>query len=195
MRLPEYARGRTLSQRAFIALTRRAGAEIDDVAKASMRRPAFFGKPFLALVQLALRGRSAWSVGDRELFAAVVSRANSCSFCVGTHAAIAGRALGTAVDDDWRDGRFGPRATAAARFVEALTVSPDGVGDHDVAAARAAGVDDDALLEAVYVAFAFNTVNRIADALDFTHPSDRARLRGARVLRVNGYRIPGPLLR
>jgi len=194
MRLLEYAVGRRPAQRLFISITRSFGAEIDDVGKASLRRPHFFGRPFLALAQLALRGRSAWSVGERELFAAVVSQANTCTFCVGTHGAIAGSALGRPVDD-WRDGRFGVRATAAAHFVDTLTRNPDSVGTDDVTAARAAGVDDDALTEAVYVAHVFNAVNRIADALEFTHPSERARLRGARVLRLNGYRIPGVLLR
>ncbi len=41
-----------------------------------------------------------------------------------------------------------------------------------MASARTAGVDDAALAEAVYVAFAFNTVNRVADALGFEHRSD-----------------------
>jgi len=195
MRLPEYGVGRRPAQRAFIAITRRLGAEVDDVGKVSLRRPGFFGRPFLALTQLSLRGRSAWSVGERELFAAVVSQANACSFCIGTHGAIAGSALGRPVDDDWRDGRFGVRATAAARFVDILTRDPASVDDDDVAAVRAAGVDDAALAEAVYVAFAFNTVNRVADALGFRHPSEGARLRGARFLRLNGYRIPGFLMR
>jgi hypothetical protein len=46
------------------------------------------------------------------------------------------------------------------------------------------------LAEAVYVAFVFNTINRIADALGFTHRSDRDRRRGAAILRLNGYRVP-----
>jgi uncharacterized peroxidase-related enzyme len=195
MRLAEYSDGRRASQRGVLGLTRRLGAELDDVAKVSMRRPEFFGRPFLALVHAALRGRSAWSVGERELFAAVVSRANTCDFCVGTHAEIAGLALGQAVGDDWADGRFGPRATAAARFVESLTREPDSVGAADVATVRAAGVDDEALAEAVYIAFVFNTINRIADALDFSYRSERDRVRGARILRRNGYRLPGVLLR
>lgn len=195
MRLPDYGRGRRPAQRLFIALTRLAGAEIDDVGKVSLRRPELFGQPFLALTQLTMRGRSAWSVGERELFAAVVSHANACSFCLGTHGAIAGSALGRSVDEDWRDGRFGVRATAAARFLEVLTRDPDAVSPHDVAQARAAGVDDASLAEAVYVAYAFNTVNRVADALEFRHPSERARLRGARVLRLLGYRVPPFLLR
>jgi uncharacterized peroxidase-related enzyme len=160
-----------------------------------MRRPQFFGRPFLALVQTALRGRSVWSVGEREFLASVVSAANACTYCVGTHGEIAGRSLGQVLGDDWGDGRFGPRVTAAARFVDALTRSPDVPPVAECAAARAAGVDDEALLEAVYIAFVFNTINRIAHALDFGYRSERDRRRGAAILRRNGYRLPGVLLR
>jgi uncharacterized peroxidase-related enzyme len=195
MRLASYEAGRRPAQRAILAVTDLLGAPINDVGKVAMRRPEFFGRPFMALAQRALRGRSSWSVGERELFAAVVSQANSCAFCIGTHGAIAGSALGLVVDESWRDGRFGARAMAAAEFVHALTRDPDRVGSELVAGARAAGVDDAALAEAVYVAFAFNIVNRVADALGFEHRSDRERRRDARFLRVNGYRIPGFLLR
>jgi uncharacterized peroxidase-related enzyme len=195
MRLASYETGRRPAQRAILALTGLLGSPINDVGKVSMRRSEFFGRPFMALAQRALRGRSGWSVGERELFASVVSQANSCAFCVGTHGAIAGSALGLDVDESWRDGRFGARAMAAAEFVDALTRDPDRVGPELVAAARAAGVDDAALAEAVYVAFAFNTVNRVADALGFEHRSDRELRRDARFLRINGYRMPGFLLR
>lgn len=195
MRLASYETGRRPAQRAFLALTNMLGSPINDVGKVSMRRPEFFGRPFMALAQRALRGRSGWSVGEREMFAAVVSQANSCAFCVGTHGAIGGSALGLAVDESWRDGRFGARVTAVADFIDVLTRDPDSVGPELVAAARAAGVDDAALAEAVYVAFAFNTVNRVADALGFEHRSDRELRRDARFLRFNGYRMPGFLLR
>jgi hypothetical protein len=49
----------------------------------------------------------------------------------------------------------------------------------DVLQARTAGVDDDALAEAIYVAFSFNTINRVADAPGLEHRSDCDRGRGA----------------
>jgi alkylhydroperoxidase family enzyme len=121
--------------------------------------------------------------------------ANSCEFCVGTHGEIAGKELQADVLADWQDGRFGPRATAAAGFVDALTRNPQSLTAVDVQQARAAGVDDIALAEAVYVAFVFNTINRIADALGFAHRSDRDRRSGAALLRLSGYRAPKFLLR
>ncbi len=195
MRLAGDELGARSSQRAFVRLTRALGAELDDVGKAALRRPDLFGKPFLALAHSLLRGPSAWSVGERELFAAVVSSANSCRFCVGTHGEIAARELGRDVLDRLNEGRFSPRAAAAAAFVEALTRDPHSMSAADVEQARAGGVEDDALAEAIYVAFMFNTINRVADALGFEHRSDRDRRRGAEVLRRLGYRLPAFLLR
>ncbi len=43
-------------------------------------RPTFFGRPHSEHTQAAMRGDSAWTVGERELFAAFVSRLNACHF-------------------------------------------------------------------------------------------------------------------
>jgi uncharacterized peroxidase-related enzyme len=195
MRLASYERGTRRIQRVFLRVTRALGAELDDVGKAALRRPAFFGRPFLDFAHSLLRRPSAWSVGERELFAAVVSRENGCQFCVGTHGEIAAKELGRDALARLDDGRFSPRATAAAAFLAALTRDPSSVSVADVERARAAGVEDDALAEAIYVAFMFNTINRVVDALGFEHRSDRDRRWGAEVLRRLGYRLPAFLLR
>ena len=195
MRLSSYEVGALRRQRVFVGLSRALGGEVDDVGKVALRRPAFFGRPFLAFAHSLLRGRSAWSVGERELFAAIVSRANSCQFCVATHGEIAAKQLGRDVLERLDEGRFSPPVAAAATFVEALTRDPHSVSAGDLERARAAGVEDDSLAEAIYVAFMFNAINRVADALGFEHRSDRDRRRGAAVLRRLGYRLPGFLLR
>lgn len=43
-------------------------------------RPEIFGLPFSIYIQDVLRGPSEWSVGERELFAAFVSRKNQCMY-------------------------------------------------------------------------------------------------------------------
>ena len=190
MRLPSYEVAARRSQRAFVRVTRALGAELDDVGKVALRRPELFGKPFLGFAHLLLRGPSTWSVGERELFAAVVSRKNRCAFCVGTHGEIATKDLGRDVFARLDEGRFNTRATAAAAFLEALTRDPNTVSADDVERVRSAGVHDDALAEAIYVAFMFNTINRVTDALGFEHRSDGDRRRGADALRRLGYRSP-----
>jgi hypothetical protein len=51
-----------------------------DVVKTLRYRPDFFGKLMGELFQEVMRGPSEWSVGDRELMAAYVSRVNACEF-------------------------------------------------------------------------------------------------------------------
>lgn len=190
MRLYGYRRPPLVRQRAFVLMTRLLGARLDDVGQSILQRPELWGKPMMALAQEVLRGPSSWTVGERELLAAVVSEANSCSFCTATHSSIADRALPAPTFADWRNGAAGPAVTAAAHFVVKLTMTPDMMGPADVDTARDAGVTEAALAEAVYVAFVFNMINRVADALEFTHRSERDRARGADVLRRRGYRLP-----
>jgi hypothetical protein len=51
-----------------------------DVVRTLRYRKAFFGAAHSAHTQAAMRGPSAWSIGERELFAAFVSRLNHCHF-------------------------------------------------------------------------------------------------------------------
>jgi hypothetical protein len=56
------------------------GAEPPDVLKTLHYRPELFGRPFSEALDLAMRGESDWSAGERELFAAFVSSLNQCPF-------------------------------------------------------------------------------------------------------------------
>jgi hypothetical protein len=53
---------------------------VPDVVKTITYRPDFFGNPMNECFQEAMRGKSPWSVGDRELMAAFVSKMNECEF-------------------------------------------------------------------------------------------------------------------
>ena len=65
---------------------------VPDAARLVFYRPEFYGTPMKEFTHEAMRGPSAWSVGDRELMAAYVSKVNECAFCVGAHSATAGQA-------------------------------------------------------------------------------------------------------
>jgi hypothetical protein len=56
------------------------GASTPDVARVLAYQPALFGAPFSMCLENVMRGPSDWSVGERELFAAFVSRKNQCPF-------------------------------------------------------------------------------------------------------------------
>jgi len=51
-----------------------------DVVKTLLYRGDFFGDHMSKVFQEAMRGPSEWSVGDRELMAAFVSKTNECEF-------------------------------------------------------------------------------------------------------------------
>ena len=57
-----------------------AGKDEPDVSRVMAYRPEIFGESFCICLQDVMRGPSNWSVGERELFAAFVSRTNSCPF-------------------------------------------------------------------------------------------------------------------
>ena len=50
------------------------------VVRTLLYRQEFFGARHSALTQQVMRGPSEWSVGERELFAAYVSKLNQCVF-------------------------------------------------------------------------------------------------------------------
>ena len=56
------------------------GAEPPDVLKTLHYRPELFGRPFSDALDLAMRGPSDWTDGERELFAGFVSSLNLCPF-------------------------------------------------------------------------------------------------------------------
>ena len=81
MRLSILERGHTWGVRfllRFIRLVSRK--EPADVVKTLYYRPAFYGGPYCTLLQDIMRGPSGWTVGERELFAAFVSKLNHCPF-------------------------------------------------------------------------------------------------------------------
>ena len=81
MRLNVLDRGHRLTMKALFVLIRIvSGHRAPDVVKTLRYRPEYFGTPMSELFQEVMRGPSPWSIGDRELMAAYVSRINSCEF-------------------------------------------------------------------------------------------------------------------
>ena len=81
MRLGNVVRGDRLSSRVLYAIVRLAsGFRAPDVVRTLRYRRHFFGAPHSAHTHAVMRGPSEWSVGERELFAAFVSRLNRCVF-------------------------------------------------------------------------------------------------------------------
>jgi hypothetical protein len=81
MRLGNVLRGDRLSAKMLYAIVRiMSGFRAPDVVRTLEYRPHLFGRPHSVHTQAVMRGPSEWSIGERELFAAFVSRRNQCLF-------------------------------------------------------------------------------------------------------------------
>jgi alkylhydroperoxidase family enzyme len=86
-----------------------------------------------------------------------------------------------------------PQLKAALGLVRKLTLSPEEVGADDLRATLDAGVSEDGVVDVVYVCFAFNLIDRVADALGFDLLDQEGYRQGAQVLLRFGYKLPAPL--
>jgi len=169
-----------------------SGRAMPDAAKLTFYRPDFYGGLAKTFTHEAMRGPSQWSVGDRELMAAYVSKMNDCPFCVGAHSATAARAYqdGTrvsAVLANLDTAPIDPPLRETLRMLGKLT--RDGqVSATEMRTVLSAGASREQVLDALAVAFAFNVTDRLANAFDFQLPDEKGFDAGAKYLLKRGYR-------
>ena len=192
MRLTEIDRGDTLANRlliGFISLV--SGMRLPDARVSAFYHKNIIGQPMGAWTQAAMRGPSSWSVGERELMAAMVAKWNACDFCVGAHGAVAAKILPRpAVDAALADFRAAPiseRLKETLAFLQTMTLRPMQLTVEDARAVLRSGVTRQALTDAIAVAAIFNIVTRYADALDFAMPQPDEFERAADMLLKRGY--------
>jgi AhpD family alkylhydroperoxidase len=193
VRLAILDRGHGWPTKALFALIRVASRHpVLDVIKLVKYRPDFYGRPMGEITHEAMRGPSAWSVGDRELMAAIVAKTNGCEWCTRAHGAVAagayrdeGRISETLSDLETAPIEEPLRATL--RMLRKLT-REQSVEAEDMRAVLAAGVSRKQIEDALAVAFAFNTISRLADAFGFALPTREAMQSGAKYLLARGYR-------
>jgi len=80
MRLKKVHSGHRLREKAILTIMRLMVGHAPGVVRTLFYRKEFFGQKFSVLTQQVMRGPSPWSVGEREIFAAFVSRLNHCVF-------------------------------------------------------------------------------------------------------------------
>jgi uncharacterized peroxidase-related enzyme len=192
MRLDVLNRGYAPGTKLLFALIRLMSRHpVPDAAKLVFYRPDFYGSRAKDFTHEAMRGPSAWSVGERELMAAYVSRTNDSAFCVGAHTATATQALDgpkvAAVLADLETAPIGDGLRATLRMLGALTREGT-VSAQDMRHVLSAGVTRQQVEDALAVCAAFNTTNRLADAFDFDVPSPEGFEAGAKYLLKRGYR-------
>jgi uncharacterized peroxidase-related enzyme len=193
MRLEILNRGYGPATKLLFALVRAfSGRPLPDAAKLVFYRPAFYGAKAKDFTHEAMRGPSAWSVGDRELMAAFVSKVNQCAFCVGAHTATAGQAYQDSAkvqtvlaDPESAPIEEGLRATL--RMLGKLTREGE-VSAEDMRQVISAGISRQQVEDALAVCAAFNTTDRLADAFGFELLSPEDFEAGAKYLLKRGYR-------
>ena len=193
MRLDVLDKGHGVGTRVLFSIIRMASRQpVLDVIKLVKYRPDFYGAPMQKVTHEAMRGPSEWSVGDRELMAAVVSQTNDCEWCTKAHGAVArgayrDEAKVSAALSNVETAPIGEPLRAILRMLRKL-VRERTVNADDMRAVLAAGVSRQQVEDALAVAFAFNTINRLADAFGFFVPGPQAFEAGARYLLARGYR-------
>jgi hypothetical protein len=80
MRLRRVHTGHRLLDKLQLAAMRVFIGHAPGVVRTLLYRKEYFGRPFSALTQQVMRGPSPWTVGEREVFAAFVSKLNQCVF-------------------------------------------------------------------------------------------------------------------
>ena len=193
MRLAILDNGHGFGTKALFAFIRTVSRQpTPEVVKLVMYRPDFFGTHMKEVTHEAMRGPSPWSVGDRELMAAFVSKMNDSEFCIKAHTAVAARAYHDEAKvsgalADLETAVIGEPLRATLRMLRKLT-REHAVNVDDMRAVLAAGVSVEQIEDALAVCFAFNIMNRLADAFEFFVPGPKAFEAGAKFLLARGYR-------
>jgi uncharacterized peroxidase-related enzyme len=165
---------------------------VPDAARLVFYRPDFYGSRAKEFTHEAMRGPSAWSVADRELMAAYVSKVNDSAFCIGAHSATAGQAYqdGAKVQAVLADLDSAPIEEGLRVTLRMLgTLTREGkVGAGNMRQVLSAGVSREQVEDALAVCAAFNTTDRLADAFGFEVLSPAGFEAGANYLLKRGYR-------
>ena len=191
MRLAILDHGHGIRAKAMFSIIRVfSGHPVVDAVKLALYRPSFYRGG--GLTHEAMRGPSEWSVADRELMAAYVSKMNETEFCIAAHTATSALAYkdGAKVSATLADLETAPLAEplrATLRMLGKLT-RENNVDADDMRRVLAAGVSKQQIKDALAVAFAFNVTDRLADVFDFAVDDQAGINAGAKYLLARGYR-------
>jgi alkylhydroperoxidase family enzyme len=94
-----------------------------------------------------------------------------------------------AVIKDYRTAPINERVRATLRLLETFTLRPEELGPADVRAVLATGVTREMIRDAMYVAFLFNTYDRLADTLGWEIPEESYYPKAGKFLLKKGYKL------
>jgi uncharacterized peroxidase-related enzyme len=192
MRLHQVERGDTFSTRLlfnFISFV--SGIRLPDAARIVMYDKDFYGEPMVTWTHPTMRGVSKWSVGERELMAAMTAKWNDCAFCIAAHSAIAALVLDKSVVQaaltNFREASLPDKVKAALVFLEKLALRPGEVSVEDARLLAAAGLSREEIQDAMAVMTLFVITVRCADTFNFALLNDRELEKSAKRMLAQGY--------
>ena len=89
--------------------------------------------------------------------------------------------------EDYRSAPIDEKLRATLALLEKVTLRPNEVTADDARAVLASSASRQAVIEALYVMFLFNTMDRVADALGWQVPSPEFFRRVASIMLKRGY--------
>jgi len=162
---PESAEGRLADIYSKIA---GPGSQVDNVLSIHSLRPRTLDA-HLSLYKAAMHSAPCdLSLRERELLGSYVSWVNRCDYCIDHHLAGLGLILGNPAlarrlmfeADGAPGGHLTQRERAMLAYAKKLTLEPSEMRKTDLAAMRALGMSDDAILDVNQVVAYFAYVNR-----------------------------------
>lgn len=141
-----------------------------------------------------MRGKSAFSEAEREIMAAFVSGLNACSFCHGSHKAVAAQfgikpELIEQLVNDVEKAPIKDSLKPIFYYLKKLTLNPSKLVLADVEKVKAAGWSEAALHEAILVGCLFNFYNRLLDGHGVKGDKHIYQFAGEHLAK-NGYSVP-----
>ncbi len=144
--------------------------------------------------QQIMRGKSNFSAGQKEVFAAFVSGLNACNFCYGSHVAVAENFgispdLVEALVEDVSTAPIENRLKPLFEFLKKLTLFPSKLSQEDADTVFAAGWTEQDLQEVILIGCLFNFYNRLLDGHGIKGNKAIYHF-GGNHLYKNGYGVP-----
>jgi uncharacterized peroxidase-related enzyme len=144
--------------------------------------------------QEIMRGKSNFTNAQKEVFAAYVSGLNACSFCYGSHAAVAknfGVDTNTieALIEDIDTAPVNENEKSLYKYLKKLTQSPSKLIERDAEAVFQAGWSEKDLQDVILIGCLFNFYNRLLDGHGIKGSSAIYKF-GGEHLHKNGYGVP-----
>ena len=144
--------------------------------------------------QNIMRGKSSFTPAQKEVFAAFVSGLNTCSFCFGSHAAVAknfGIPTKTieALLEDIDSAPIASNEKPLFQYLRKLTLSPSKLIREDADKIFREGWSEQDLQDLILIGCLFNFYNRLLDGHGIKGNKAIYQFGGAH-LHKNGYRVP-----